>query len=70
MIRKIVLVFALALVGALGAAGIASAEVDALQGVLITAQNVSLLYPYIIGGGLVGGILGFLISLIPPILSR
>ncbi len=68
--RRIVLIIALALIGAIGAVGIASAEVDALQGVLITAENVSLLYPYVIGGGLGGGVVGLLISFVPPILSR
>ncbi len=70
MFRRILLVLAGALLGALAAAGIASAEVETLQGVVLTTENIQLLYPYLTGGGVAGGVVGLLISFVPPILSR
>lgn len=70
MFRRILLVLAGALLGALAAAGIASAEVETLQGVMLTAETLPMLYPYLIGGGLLGGVVGLLLSFVPPILGR
>lgn len=70
MLEKIGFIVVGALLGAAAASGIASGNLEALQGVILTVETLPLLYPYLIGGGIVGGIVGFLLSFIPPVLSR